>query len=75
MVALNSLGAFAPAAQQGLNAVSRACLVVAIAALGMKTSFRQLARMGWAPVLLIVAETVWLALFVLGAVLILRSTA
>ncbi len=72
MVALNSLGAFAPAVQQALNAGSRACLVLAIAALGMKTSFRQLARMGWAPVLLIVAETLWLALFVLAAVLLLR---
>jgi uncharacterized integral membrane protein (TIGR00698 family) len=72
MVTLNSLGAFAPAAQQALNTGSRACLVLAIAALGMKTSLRKLARMGWAPVLLIVAETVWLALFVLVAVLFLR---
>lgn len=72
MVVLNSMGAFPPAAQQALNAASRACLVLAIAALGMKTSFRQLARMGWAPVVLIVAETLWLALFVLVAVLFLR---
>jgi uncharacterized membrane protein YadS len=46
--------------------------VLAIAALGMKTSFRQLARMGWRPVALIVAETLWLALFVGVAVLLLR---
>ncbi len=72
MVALNSGGAFSTALQQALNVGSRACLVLAIAALGMKTSFRQLARMGWAPVVLIVAETLWLALFVLAAVLCLR---
>ena len=45
--------------------------MVAIAALGMKTSFAQLARMGWQPVALIVAETLWLAVFVLVAVLLL----
>ena len=72
MVVLNSSGLLAPAVQQGLAQVSRACLVVAIAALGMKTSFKQLARMGWQPVKLIVAETLWLAGFVLVAVWVLR---
>ena len=56
----------------GLNLASRACLVLAIAALGMKTSFMQLARLGWRPVVLIVSETLWLALFVGVAVLALR---
>jgi len=72
LVALNSTLGLAPALQHGLGQLSRACLVVAIAALGMKTSFSQLARMGWAPVLLIGAETLWLALFVGVAVLLLR---
>ena len=72
MVVLNSSALLAPAVQQGLAQVSRACLVVAIAALGMKTSFKQLARMGWQPVKLIVAETLWLAGFVLVAVWVLR---
>lgn len=72
MVLLNSTAMLAPAVQQGLGQLSRICLVVAIAALGMKTSFKQLARMGWQPVKLIVAETLWLALFVLAAVLCLR---
>lgn len=72
MVVLNSSGLLTPAVQQGLAQVSRACLVVAIAALGMKTSFKQLARMGWQPVKLIVAETLWLAGFVLVAVWVLR---
>lgn len=72
MVVLNSIGSLPLAAQEALGWASRSCLVVAIAALGMKTSFTQLARMGWQPVALIVAETVWLALFVLAAVLVLR---
>ena len=72
MVVLNSLGALAPALQDGLGAASRGCLVLAISALGMKTSFAQLARMGWRPVALIITETLWLAGFVLAAVLLIR---
>ena len=72
MVGVNSTLGLAPWLQQGLGSASRACLVLAIAALGMKTSFAQLARMGWRPVALIVAETLWLAVFVLAAVLALR---
>jgi uncharacterized integral membrane protein (TIGR00698 family) len=70
MVALNSLGTLSTAVQVGLNDVSRACLVAAIAALGMKTSFAQLARAGWRPLALIVIETVWIAGFVLAVILI-----
>lgn len=72
MVLINSIGLLSPGVQQALGHTSRTCLVLAIAALGMKTSFRQLARMGWRPIALIVAETVWLATFVLIAVLWLR---
>jgi uncharacterized integral membrane protein (TIGR00698 family) len=72
MVVLNSTIGLAPVLQEGLSALSRGCLVLAIAALGVKTSFMQLARMGWRPVLLIVAETLWLACFVLAAALSLR---
>lgn len=70
MVALNSLGTLSTAMQAGFNDVSRACLVAAIAALGMKTSFAQLARAGWRPLALIVIETVWIAGFVLAVILI-----
>ncbi len=68
MVVLNSLGVIAPAAQAVASDVSRACLVVAIAALGMKTSFRQLARAGWQPLALIAIETAWIAAFVLAMI-------
>lgn len=68
MVALNSLGALPAAAQSWLAQAARLCLVVAIAALGMKTSFADLAQAGWRPFVLIVAETLWLAALVLLAI-------
>jgi len=72
MVLLNSLGLVSPPVQGGLNDVSRGCLVAAIAALGMKTSFAQLARAGWRPLALIVIETLWIAGFVLAVILVTR---
>ena len=71
MVAINSAGWIPAPAQQGLSDVSRGCLVVAIAALGMKTSFMQLARAGWRPFVLILAATLWMAALVLAAILLL----
>lgn len=72
MAALQSIGAFAKPVQDGLNLASRGCLVVAIAALGTKTSFAQLARAGWRSFALLLASTLWLAGLVLGAILWLR---
>ena len=52
-----------PAAAAGAaSQVSRALLVVAIAAAGIKTSFEDLFKLGWTPVLLLLAETIWIAL-------------
>jgi uncharacterized membrane protein YadS len=68
MVVLNSLGGLPSSAQSVVNDVSCGCLVVAIAALGMKTSFGQLARAGWQPLALIAIETAWLAAFVLAVI-------
>lgn len=72
MVMLNSLGALPPPVQSSLNDLSRACLVVAIAALGMKTSFAELARAGWKPLALIAIETLWIAGFVLTVIVLRR---
>lgn len=69
MVALNSIGGPGELVQQSLNTVSRSSLVIAIAALGMKTSFQQLARAGWRPLVLIAVETLWLAGLVLAMAL------
>ncbi|MEO7244738.1 MAG: putative sulfate exporter family transporter [Rubrivivax sp.] len=64
MVGLNSIGGIAPGLQGGLNEVSRACLAIAISALGLKTSMAQLARTGLNALLMVGAETLWLAAIV-----------
>src|SRR5574337_1232481 len=47
-------------------------LVVAISALGVKPSFRQLATLGWRPVAMLGANTVFLAALILGGLLLMR---
>ena len=68
MVVINSTGLLSPAAVSLATTVSSWCLVTAIAALGMKTSFKDLIIVGWRPVGLMVVETAWIAVLVLGAV-------
>jgi uncharacterized integral membrane protein (TIGR00698 family) len=64
LVALNSLGII-PQAVTKLGAdISQWCLVAAVAALGTKTRFRELAGIGFKPVALMVGETVFLAVLV-----------
>jgi uncharacterized integral membrane protein (TIGR00698 family) len=71
MVGLNSAGLFTEAAHQWIDPLSRACLVVAVAALGIKTSLGELARAGWQPLLLMVLCTLWIGGFTLAAALLL----
>jgi len=73
LVVVNSAGWLPAELAQGVSAVSRLCLVVAIAALGLKTSFEQLAKAGWQPITLLLIETVWMALFVLAAIALTQS--
>nr|MEA2797056.1 hypothetical protein [Phenylobacterium sp.] len=68
LVALNSLGFLPKVAVDGAGEVSRWCLVVAIAALGMKTSFKSLIAAGWRPVAVMGLETLWIAGLVLAVV-------
>ena len=68
LVAINSVGFLAKPVVEAATGVSRWCLVTAIAALGMKTSFKDLLTVGWRPVGLMLAETLWIALLVLASV-------
>jgi len=68
LVGVHSAGWMSPSLQQSMAATSRACLMVGVTALGMKTSFVGLARTGWRPAALMFISTVWIALFVLGAI-------
>ncbi|MEH6825051.1 MAG: putative sulfate exporter family transporter [Motiliproteus sp.] len=65
IVTLNSGGFIMPEVSSFMVEMSRWCLVVAMVALGMKSSFKELAAMGWRPIGLMVAETVFLAVLVL----------
>ena len=60
------------AAAEALSQVSRWCLVVAIAALGIKTSLQQFAALGWRLIALLAGEAVFLAMPVLVALWVLR---
>jgi uncharacterized integral membrane protein (TIGR00698 family) len=69
LVVANSFGAIPEPARLVMVEISSWCLVIAIAALGMKTSLQALAQVGIRPIALIVGQTVFLALFILGLIL------
>lgn len=48
------------------NTLSRLFLVAAMSAIGMKTHLKDILSVGWKPVVLVVLETLWLALLVYG---------
>jgi len=66
LAAASSAGWLPQAAVATLSDVSRGCLVTAIAALGVKTSFKEFTSLGWRPVALLVGETLFLAVLVFG---------
>jgi uncharacterized integral membrane protein (TIGR00698 family) len=68
MVAVNSLGLLARPVTEAAKDVSNWCLVTAISALGMKTTFKALFAVGWRPVALMVLETAWIGGLVMAAV-------
>lgn len=72
LVVINSLGIIPKPVTDAASHLSRWCLVVAIAALGVKTSLQQLASLGWRPVLMLAVDTVFLAGLILGGLLIWR---
>jgi uncharacterized membrane protein YadS len=73
LVAVSSAGWITAAAGEGVAQLSRWCLVAAISALGVMTSFRELAALGWRPVILLVSESAFLAMLIVAGLLISRS--
>ena len=65
LVVVNSLGWIPQPVIALGNDVSRWCLVAAIAGIGMKTQLRELSTVGIKPIVLMVGETVFLAVLVL----------
>jgi uncharacterized integral membrane protein (TIGR00698 family) len=68
LVGVHSAGWMSTSLQLSLGEGSRACLMVGVTALGMKTSLGGLAKAGWRPTALMLATTLWIALFVLGSI-------
>jgi uncharacterized integral membrane protein (TIGR00698 family) len=69
LAAANSVGWVPAHVGDALASLSRGCLVAAIAALGVMTSFAELAALGWQPVILLVSETLFLAALIIGGLL------
>lgn len=70
LVALNSLEAIPALLIGPMVEASRWCLVFAVAALGIKTSLGEIAALGWRPFALVLGETLFLLLLILGVLLV-----
>ena len=57
LACINSTGWVPVPLQEGVNGLSRGCLVIALAAIGMKTQLKELAAVGIKPILLMVGES------------------
>lgn len=68
---LNSLGLIPLSVVEVMSNLSRWALLISIAAVGMKTSLKRILEVGGQAIVLIVAETIFIALFVLAGVMIL----
>lgn len=68
LVVANSLAPIPELVREAGNSASRWCLVAAIAALGIKTRFREIVDIGWRPVALMVLETLLIAGLGLAAI-------
>ena len=72
LVLLASTGVVPRPVVLAANDVSRWCLVIAISAAGVKTSFQDLQKLGWQPVVMLLTETIVIAAFVLAAIVVFK---
>ncbi|HET9023221.1 MAG TPA: putative sulfate exporter family transporter [Burkholderiaceae bacterium] len=73
LVALSSAGYIPNAAVDVASVSSRWLLVIAIAAVGVKSSPAELIRMGWAPAVMLLAETVFIGTLVFASAWLMGS--
>ena len=73
LAALNSWASCRPPSRRAVADISSFLIITAIAALGMKTSLLALARIGMAPVMLLITETIFIGLLVVGLIYGLRA--
>jgi uncharacterized integral membrane protein (TIGR00698 family) len=72
LVAINSAGLVPAAVQHASSELSRWCLVTAMAAIGMKTQLKEVATVGLKPILMMIGETLFLMLLVIGMLAVLH---
>ena len=72
LVAVNSTGVIPSVVQHSLQTLSTWLLVVSMAAIGMKSNMRDFARVGVKPIVLMVSETVFLAILVVAFIFVAR---
>ena len=65
LAAINSMGLLSNNIIETINSISRWALLIAISAIGMKTSLKRVLDVGGPAILLIITETVFLAIFIL----------
>lgn len=65
LVVLASIGVISPAQADAAGTTSKWLLMIAIAAAGIKTNIADLRKLGWQPVVVLAAESVFLAVLVL----------
>ncbi len=74
LAVLNNTVALPPIAVSTLTDLSGWCLVVSIAALGVKTSLEKLSKLGWRPIALFIFEALFILSWMLVALFIGRLT-
>lgn len=72
VVLCNSSGYLPATVTQTMIEISRWSLIIAMVGLGMRASFKELAEMGWRPMVLMVTNTVFLAILVGGGLFLAR---
>jgi len=73
LATVNSFGLIPTAISDVIGDISRWCLLVSIAAVGLKTSVRQMLTVGGGAISLIIAETLLICAVVLGGVFLLEG--
>jgi uncharacterized membrane protein YadS len=65
LMIINSVVYVPTVVTEGASQISRFALVISIAAIGMKSNLKQLLTVGAKPVILMVLETLWIAMLIL----------
>ncbi|NMP14755.1 putative sulfate exporter family transporter [Thalassotalea sp. Y01] len=68
LAVLNNVGLIPELVAAAVKTLSSWCLVVSIAAIGVKTSLKQIVSVGWKPVFLITAQTIVFAALILAGI-------